>query len=544
MVVDGQARAYDLNLLNHHETVNDQVGDIPFAVVWCPLANAAAVYGRRYGGRDLAFEPDGGLLNASLVVRDRETDSLWSILTGDAIGGELEGTRLDQWPVGEKVQWRDWKLRHPETLVLSVDGREHIRNNPYDMYLASSASFRGIETADDRLGNREPIYAFQVGNARYAVPFAALEGGAVVRVGERELFLYRPRGGERPPVHAGLRGRRRRVRQEREGLVHAPTGASFDPERGGLHGGPRPRWRPPASLRGPRHLLVHVEPDPPRRPEVLEPVSRVTAPRGPHIITLWLCFSAPPLPRAPPRPPGPVGGVSRGGLRGPRPAGGRGPWTGRLEEAIELYGRARELRPAWDEGQWYLGTLFYEAGRHAECVEAFSRFLELKPRAGPGGRSGGCTRSRRRPRRGRGAPPEGIDLGLGGTKEETRDRLALALLKTGRFELAVEGYTHLARTSPESPGLLDEIGLLLLRSRFCPPRSPRTGASWCGRWAAPATSTWRCAGRRRTAPTPRWWRPTPRSRGCTTPTGSFSSAATARRRSASCGASSRCSPTT
>ena len=34
VVVDGQARAYSLNLLNHHEVVNDRVGDKAFAAVW------------------------------------------------------------------------------------------------------------------------------------------------------------------------------------------------------------------------------------------------------------------------------------------------------------------------------------------------------------------------------------------------------------------------------------------------------------------------------------------------------------------------------
>lgn len=34
IVVEGQARAYSLNLLNNHEVVNDQLGELPFAVVW------------------------------------------------------------------------------------------------------------------------------------------------------------------------------------------------------------------------------------------------------------------------------------------------------------------------------------------------------------------------------------------------------------------------------------------------------------------------------------------------------------------------------
>jgi hypothetical protein len=247
VVVEGEARAYDLNLLNHHETVNDRVGDEPFAVVWCPLANAAAVYGRRYGGRDLAFEPDGGLLNASLVVRDRETDSLWSILTGDAIQGDFQGTPLDQWAVGEKVRWRDWKKRHPDTLVLSVDGREHLRTNPYDMYLASEAPFRGIKAKDGRLPDREPVYVFQLGDTRYAVPYSAFPGGAVFRAGGRELFLYRPRGAELHLSTLAFEGVGGTFVKEAGGWTHSPSGNRFHPDQAAFAGGRQPG---PARLEG------------------------------------------------------------------------------------------------------------------------------------------------------------------------------------------------------------------------------------------------------------------------------------------------------
>ncbi len=34
VVIDGQARAYSLNLLNAYEVVNDAIGDVRFAAVW------------------------------------------------------------------------------------------------------------------------------------------------------------------------------------------------------------------------------------------------------------------------------------------------------------------------------------------------------------------------------------------------------------------------------------------------------------------------------------------------------------------------------
>ena len=35
----------------------------------------------------------------------------------------------------------------------------------------------------------------------------------------------------------------------------------------------------------------------------------------------------------------------------------------RIEEAIDLYRQATQIRPKWDAGLWYMGTLLYESDR-------------------------------------------------------------------------------------------------------------------------------------------------------------------------------------
>jgi hypothetical protein len=153
------------------------------------------VYDRRYNDKVLAFEPSGALMDAALIMRDRETDSWWSIMTGDAIGGELEGTPLKELPLAVKMQWGEWKKRYPDTKVLSVDGKEHDPSDPYDRYFSSSEGFRKMTTADTRLFDKTSIYSFQIDGAAYAVPHATIEGGAVFKVDDgREVFLYREPG--------------------------------------------------------------------------------------------------------------------------------------------------------------------------------------------------------------------------------------------------------------------------------------------------------------------------------------------------------------
>lgn len=155
------------------------------------------MYDRKVKGKELEFEASGALLDASLVMRDRQTDSWWSIMSSDAIGGQLEGTELDVLPAGEKVQWKEWVARHPDTLVLSVGGREHVRNNPYDNYFTSDGTFRGLEVKDSRLPPKAPIYAFTLGGETYAAPHSAFAGGGLFEleaVPERQVVLFREPG--------------------------------------------------------------------------------------------------------------------------------------------------------------------------------------------------------------------------------------------------------------------------------------------------------------------------------------------------------------
>jgi tetratricopeptide (TPR) repeat protein len=56
--------------------------------------------------------------------------------------------------------------------------------------------------------------------------------------------------------------------------------------------------------------------------------------------------------------------------------------AGRTEQAIENYRRAVAVRPDWQEGWFYLGTLRYDTDRYADAIPAFQKLTELAPTAG------------------------------------------------------------------------------------------------------------------------------------------------------------------
>ena len=150
------------------------------------------MYSRTHGDQTYTFEASGGLLHAALVMQDRETDTYWSILTDEAIYGQEKGADLRQLTGSVKTTFGAWKARHPKTKVLSVDGEEHVADSPYANYFDSEDGFRGLKAQDTRLADKAEIFGFHMSGRAIAVPHTVFEnGGALVQVDERRIFLYR-----------------------------------------------------------------------------------------------------------------------------------------------------------------------------------------------------------------------------------------------------------------------------------------------------------------------------------------------------------------
>ena len=191
LTVGDETRAYSLDLLNGYEVVNDKTRYLDFAVVWSPMANAAVIFERRVRGVRLRFESTGGLIDGSPVLRDKETKSYWSLITGDAVSGPLKGTKLRLLPIAQRMLWSDWVAAHPKTRVLAVEGTTHWYSGAYADYFASDGGFGGLAAADRRLATKAPVYAFYLHETAHAVPHGAIEGGRVFEVDGSTVFIYR-----------------------------------------------------------------------------------------------------------------------------------------------------------------------------------------------------------------------------------------------------------------------------------------------------------------------------------------------------------------
>lgn len=200
---DGVAKAYPIRILNWHEVVNDQVGDLAVAITYCPLCGTGMAFdlavsepGRpfREDGQPVEFGVSGLLYNSDVLMYDRQTESLWTQIGRRAIAGALRGQQLKMIPLLHTT-WAHWREEHPDGVVLSRD-TGHDRDYDADPYLSYERSSRvmfPVAHRDDRLPEKDLVLGITRGDAAAAFPLDRLaDRPRPVRaaVGEEELFVY------------------------------------------------------------------------------------------------------------------------------------------------------------------------------------------------------------------------------------------------------------------------------------------------------------------------------------------------------------------
>ena len=172
LAIEGVARAYPLQVMTWHEIAIDEVGGVPIVVTFCPLCYSAVAYDRRVDGQVLTFGVSGMLRHSDLVMFDRQTESLWQQLNGEAVVGVYTGTKLRAVPA-QIVAFEQFAQAYPDGSVLSRE-TGHMRDygrNPYAGYdNIDERPFLYRGPRDERLPPMEKVIAFSFEGVDIAYP--------------------------------------------------------------------------------------------------------------------------------------------------------------------------------------------------------------------------------------------------------------------------------------------------------------------------------------------------------------------------------------
>ena len=184
--IGDDVRAYQHNILNWHEVVNDQfiIDGVPKRVTlnYCPLTGSAMLWRSLEEPGDETWGTSGILYNSNLVMYDRETRSLWSQMLEQAIVGD-QVTKIPKRLQVVETTWGTWKAMYPMSRVLSEHtGYSRDYNEyPYGSFRKdSSLLFPVNNTNDQRLHRKERVLGINNGTSSKVYPIGRFKAGVEV----------------------------------------------------------------------------------------------------------------------------------------------------------------------------------------------------------------------------------------------------------------------------------------------------------------------------------------------------------------------------
>jgi hypothetical protein len=125
--INGEARAYPIQIIGYHHQVKDTVGNTPVMVTYCTVCRTGRVYSPILNGKLESFRLVG-MDHFNAMFEDLTTKSWWQQATGIAIAGPLKGSRLDEIP-SHQASLASWLRIHPNSTILQPDSNF---KNDYD----------------------------------------------------------------------------------------------------------------------------------------------------------------------------------------------------------------------------------------------------------------------------------------------------------------------------------------------------------------------------------------------------------------------------
>jgi Protein of unknown function (DUF3179) len=193
--VNGDIRVYPLQILVWHEIVNDEVGDVPVAVTYCPLCFTNQVFNRSLddGQEVVEFGTSGKLYNSNLVMYDRTSKSLWSQALAQGIVGKYAGTKLKRVPF-DIAYWKEWKQLYPDSKILSRDtgSNRPYGVDPYGDYYTNSDVLFPVSNKDGRLNLKEIVVGLENKGQYKAYKLQEIENKKVIndQVNGKSITLF------------------------------------------------------------------------------------------------------------------------------------------------------------------------------------------------------------------------------------------------------------------------------------------------------------------------------------------------------------------
>ena len=196
IVLDGQAHAWPMGILIPHHIINESIHSRPVTAAYCPACRSGYIFDPVVDGQRLTFEPVS-VHRRNMIMRDRETGTIWQHETGEALMGKYRGKTLEILG-GELSNWKAWRTEHPET-TLCARPKGYRHPSPlgpiFERLLDHGPEHLvgpGLFGLDQRLGQHAFIAGIVIGEVAKAYPMDVLQSCQIIhdQIGNHPIVIF------------------------------------------------------------------------------------------------------------------------------------------------------------------------------------------------------------------------------------------------------------------------------------------------------------------------------------------------------------------
>ena len=189
VVINGEAKAYPIEIIGYHHQVRDVIGRQELMVTYCTVCRSGRVFSPVVNGNITNFSLVG-MDKFNAMFEDEETGSWWQQATGIAIAGKMKGTALPE-IYSRQMSLHAWLTEFPDSKILQPD----------DNFLKQYNQLTGYDEGkvNNDLEHRDPlpwqnkswVIVAKVGEHKRAYDYAELEKRHVINdtLGGKEIAV-------------------------------------------------------------------------------------------------------------------------------------------------------------------------------------------------------------------------------------------------------------------------------------------------------------------------------------------------------------------
>jgi hypothetical protein len=164
--IDGESRAYPIEVIGYHHQVRDSIGGKPIMVTYCTVCRTGRVFSPIVDGQVEKFRLVG-MDHFNAMFEDSRTRSWWRQVNGEAIAGDLKGKQLEEIP-SEQMTLSAWIAYHPDTRILQPDTNYRHRYDSLAFYDEGKIKGNLERTDSTSWQSKSWVIGVQTGNAAKA----------------------------------------------------------------------------------------------------------------------------------------------------------------------------------------------------------------------------------------------------------------------------------------------------------------------------------------------------------------------------------------